>query len=304
MNNLYDRLAGCLIGLACGDAVGTTLEFQSRGSFEPITDMIGGGVFNLRAGEWTDDTSKALCLGTSLVQCEGFDAKDQMDRYANWHNEGYLSSNGDCFDIGNTVCEALRTYALLGEPYAGSCDEFSAGNGSIMRLAPIPMYYTTWEDVIHYAAESSRTTHGAKECLAACQLFGSMLHKAIRGDSKEEILFGVHAPEGVELTLPEKIQSIADGSYRDKDRPDIIGSSYVVHSLEAALWCFYQTDDFREAILMAANLGGDADTTAAVCGQITGAFYGQSKIPSAWRERLAKGYIIEVLADGLIDGRK
>jgi ADP-ribosyl-[dinitrogen reductase] hydrolase len=303
MNILKDKLRGCLVGLACGDAVGTTLEFQDRGSFEPITDMVGGGVFDLQPGEWTDDTSMALCLGTSLVEAGGFDAKDQMDRYRRWHDGGYLSSNGRCFDIGNTVGAALHDYSITNDPYSGSRDEFSAGNGSIMRLAPIPMYYSRWEDVIHFSAESSRTTHAAEECLGACRLLGAMLHKAIKGYSKSEILFGLHAPDGSSLVLTERIQAIAKGGYKDKPVNEVFGGSYVVNCLEAALWCFHRTDSYSAAVLLAANLGDDADTTAAVCGQIAGAYYGISEIPDAWRRRLAKVDLIESLAEKLLEGR-
>src|ERR1051325_1654209 len=136
-----NRFRGCLLGLAVGDAVGTTVEFQPRGSFPPVIDMVGGGPFRLKPGEWTDDMSMALCLATSLVEQNGFDPKDQMDRYCRWWKEGYLSSNGSCFDIGNTVSDALRRYGRTGEPMAGSTGSHSAGNGCIMRLAPVPLFY-------------------------------------------------------------------------------------------------------------------------------------------------------------------
>ncbi|MDQ8207882.1 ADP-ribosylglycohydrolase family protein [Coraliomargarita sp. SDUM461003] len=304
MITLNDKLSGCLLGLACGDAVGTTVEFKERGAFEPLTDMVGGGPFDLKPGEWTDDTSMALCLATSLIECDGFDAGDQMERYCRWHREGYLSSNGTCFDIGGTVQAALRLYRFSGNPFAGSTDEFSAGNGSIMRLAPIPIFYSNLEEVIHFAAESSRTTHGAEECVAACQLLGAMLHQALRGDSKEEILFGAHFSQDSRLQLPPKIEAIARGDYRGKLSDNIRGSGYVTDCLEAALWCFYQTNSYREAVLYAANLGSDADTTAAVCGQIAGAYYGAAGIPADWRARIAKSYLIESLVEGLIDARK
>jgi len=130
-----------------------------------------------------------------------------------------------------------------------------------------------------------------------------MLHKAISGAAKAEVLFGEHLPEGLHIDFPEKIRAIADGEYRDKSSDVIRGSGYVVSCLEAALWCFHNTDNFRDAVLMAANLGDDADTTAAVCGQIAGAFYGVETIPAQWRQRLAKSYLIELLVEGLIDGR-
>ncbi|MCC9076496.1 ADP-ribosylglycohydrolase family protein [Litorilinea aerophila] len=294
-----DRFRGALLGLACGDAVGTTLEFQPRGHFEPLTDMVGGGPFHLAPGEWTDDTSMALCLAASLVACNGFDARDQMDRYVAWMQQGYMSSNGRCFDIGITVSTALRRYLATDDPFSGSADPLSAGNGSLMRLAPVALFfYPNLEAIVHYAGESSRTTHGTAECVDACRLFAAMLYKALAGKDKETILAPPHLP--AETTGPAglapKIQAIAEGNYRDKAEAEIVGNGYVVNSLEAALWCFWRTDSYREAILQAANLGDDADTTAAICGQLAGAYYGASAIPASWLERLALRDQIEELA--------
>ena len=160
-----DRFLGCLLGLATGDAVGTALEFQPPGSFTPISDMVGGGPFDLAPGEWTDDTSMALCLAMSLVESGRFDAADQMSRYCRWVEEGYLSSNGRCFDIGGTVSAALRRFQETGDPLAGATDHRTAGNGCIVRLAPVPMFCYPDEALADkYAAESSRTTHGAAVC--------------------------------------------------------------------------------------------------------------------------------------------
>jgi len=298
---LKDRFRGCLLGLAVGDAVGTTVEFRPRGSFEPLTDMIGGGPFNLRPGQWTDDTSMALCLATSLVECNGFDAHDQMMRYCRWAETGYLSSTGTCFDIGNTVASALRRFRQTGGPFAGSSDPFSAGNGCIMRLAPIPMFF--FPDVVaaeRFAAESSRTTHGAAECLDACRLFARIICRALSGRPKDEVILG----DSQTFVGSEKIVAIARGAYLEKQESGIRGSGYVVDSLEAAMWCFAHADSFAEAILMAVNLGDDADTTAAVCGQVAGAYYGARQIPAAWLERLALRSEITELADRLYKASK
>lgn len=294
--NTLDRFRGSLLGLAVGDAVGTTLEFKPKGSFKPIKDMVGGGPFRLKAGQWTDDTSMALCLATSLLECQGFDAHDQMQRYCRWHNEGYLSSNGRCFDIGITVNRALHAYQNDGNPYAGAIDPLCAGNGSLMRLAPIPMfYYFNSEQAQAFAVESSRTTHGALECLDACRLFCSMLLRALKGEDKQHILFA----DAASFSGEAKVMAIANGDYRQKNQDAIRGTGYVVDCLEAALWAFWMTDNFREAILAAANLGDDADTTAAVCGQIAGAYYGYSAIPRSWKKRLAQRQMLEQLADRL-----
>ena len=278
-----DYYRGCLLGLAVGDAIGTSVEFQPRGTFQPVTGMVGGGVFTLKPGQWTDDTSMALCLSESLVFCDGFDALDQMQRYLKWYENGYLSSTGRCFDIGSTTRQALERFKTTGKPMSGSTHLSTAGNGSLMRLAPVPMFFAPSKVKARlYAGKSSRTTHAAKECIDACSLFADMLVSALMGEEKEVILFGGSMP-GIVST---KIQAIANGEYRKKSAQQIRGNGYVVYALEAALWCFWTTDTFSEAVLMAANLGDDAVTTAAICGQIAGAYYGQADIPVPWLDKL------------------
>jgi ADP-ribosyl-[dinitrogen reductase] hydrolase len=291
-----NRFRGCLLGLACGDAVGTAVEFGKRGTFAPVTDMDGGGVFGLKPGEWTDDTSMALCLAASLTELGRFDPADQMLRYWKWVDDGYLSSNGRCFDVGNTVYDALERFRETNEPFSGPTDPLSAGNGCIMRLAPVPMFFCSDQQrAIAMSGESARTTHGAAECVEACRLLGGILVRALHGASKEEALF----EHGVTDLSCEAIQAIARGDYRSKSEGAIAGSGYVVRSLEAALWCFWQATDFKDAVLRAANLGDDADTTAAVCGQVAGAHFGESSIPKRWLDRLVMSDEIRVLADRL-----
>jgi len=297
--NALDRYRGCLLGLAVGDAVGTTLEFAAPGAFHPIDDMIGGGPFDLEPGQWTDDTSMALCLAESLMDRAGFDARDQMERYVRWWREGYLSSNGSCFDIGATVRAALERYERTGEPFAGSDHPRAAGNGSIMRLAPVVLYFAPrHEAALHWAAESSRTTHAARAAVDACRLLADRLLAALDGGTKEDVLFRPFRTVTGRPLVPE-IQALADGAWRDKPRTAIHGGGYVVECLEAALWCMHRTDSFRDAVLMAANLGDDADTTAAVCGQLAGAYYGASGIPEEWIEKLAMRDRITHLAERL-----
>ena len=295
-----NRFRGCLLGLACGDAVGTTVEFSPRGTFDVVTDMVGGGPFRLKRGEWTDDTSMALCLAASLTELGRFDPKDQMLRYCKWRDEGYLSSNGRCFDIGLTIRRSLTRFEESGEPFSGPTDPDSAGNGCIMRLAAVPMFFfPDREAAIKMSGESSRPTHGASECIQASRLFGAILFKALDGSEKEDILFG-HRMTGL---ASESIQAIARGDYRVKSEDEIRGSGYVVQSLEAALWCFWQTTSFKDAILKAANLGEDADTTAAVCGQVAGAYYGEAGIPAVWLEQVLMCDDIRRLADQLHEHR-
>lgn len=295
MPTLLDRYQGALLGLAVGDAIGTSVEFRSRGSFAPVTDMTGGGPFSLKAGQWTDDTSMALCLAESLLNKRGFDARHQMALYLNWWQWGYLSSTGNCFDIGMTVREALQKFQKTDEPFSGSTDPNSAGNGSLMRLAPVALYYFPNDgDVIHFCAESSRTTHGAPEAIDCCRLFGKFLTNALHGAAKADVFSSDHLP-----LLEPRIKAIADGSYASKSRDDIAGSGYAVASLEAALWCFHHTTNFADAVLAATNLGDDADTTAAIVGQLAGAFYGASGIPEHWLLKLHMWAEITQMASAL-----
>ena len=303
-----DRFRGCLLGLAAGDALGTTLEFRTPGAFQKIDDIVGGGPFRLEAGQWTDDTSMALCLATSLIEKGEFDPRDQMQRYVRWRREGYLSSNGRCFDIGNTVSDALSRFEETGEPYAGSTNPNTAGNGSLMRLAPVPMYFAgDAAKAIDRSADSSRTTHGAREAVDSCRYYAGLLVGALRGVDKETLLSARYCPvEGLwgRSPLAEKIAEIADGSFKRREPPEIEGTGYVVRSLEAAIWAFHRSDDFREGALLAANLGDDADTTAAIYGQLTGAHYGAEAIPAEWRERLTMATEITLMADGLYEHAK
>ena len=297
---LADRRAGCLLGLATGDALGTTLEFSRPGSFKPMTDMVGGGPFHLEAGQWTDDTSMALCLAASLIEC-GFDLRDQIERYVRWWKEGYFSSTGSCFDIGNTVSAALRAFMRTGEPVSGSTDPYSAGNGSIMRLAPVPLFFQNADDCIHFSGESSRTTHQAPTAIDACRYLGGILWGLLHGASKAEVLAPMYHPSGsVWTNLDPAITEIAMGSFKEKEPPEIRGSGYVVASLEAALWAFHKSESFEEGALLAVNLGEDADTTGAVFGQIAGAFYGKSGIPGRWLEQLHDRELMEKMVQQLI----
>lgn len=293
--NTIDRFRGCLLGLAAGDAVGTTVEFSPRGSFSPLTGMSGGGPFKLKPGQWTDDTSMALCLAASLVETGTFDPIDQMERYCRWYETGYMSSTGRCFDIGGTTRHALHRFRQTGDPFSGPTELSSGGNGSLMRLAPAPLFFfPDRQKMVRYAGESSRTTHGSPECIDACRLYGDILFRALSGMPKEEVLFSA-AP----AITAAKIESIAQGIYRDKSLDQVRGSGYVVESLEAALWCFWKAESFEQTILAAANLGDDADTTAAVCGQVAGAYYGVQGIPDDWLAKLAMKDEITRLADGL-----
>ncbi|QSX35395.1 ADP-ribosylglycohydrolase family protein [Shewanella avicenniae] len=296
---MQDKARGCLIGLAIGDAVGTTLEFQPRGSFTPIDDMVGGGPFMLKKGYWTDDTSMALCLGHSLVESDGFDAHDQMLRYCNWMENGYMSSIGICFDIGSTVSTALRHFQHTGEPFSGAKNRWSSGNGSIMRMAPVAIFYQeNTEKAEFYGGESSLTTHASDLCHDACRYFAKLLVYLIHGADKQAFHALSYTPRTPEVLM------IKAGEFLHKTRDEIKGSGYVIDSLEAALWCFINSESYEECVLLAANLGDDADTTAAVAGQLAGAYYGYKAIRVDWRKALHQHDEILKLADALLGASK
>jgi ADP-ribosyl-[dinitrogen reductase] hydrolase len=296
------RYRGSLLGLAVGDALGAPLEFHPPGSFTPIEDMVGGGAFGLLPGQWTDDTAMALCLAKSLIEREGFDPADQMERYLKWLRQGYMSSVDHCIGIGNTVLRALLQYEQRPtQPYCGSTDPHSAGNGCIMRLAPVPLFFATQlGEAIRLSGESSRTTHGALTCVDACKYLGGLIVGAVNGVNKEELLSNRYNPvTGYwrEHPLTPEIDEIASGSFKRRIPPEIKGTGYVVKSLEAALWALYQSKSFQEGCLLAINLGDDADTTGAVYGQLAGALYGEEEIPLNWRTKLSHHDLICSLAE-------
>lgn len=284
-----DRAVGAMLGLAVGDAVGTTIEFSAKPARAVLSDMVGGGPFGLEAGQWTDDTAMALALGDSLLAAPELDPGDLMRRFACWHREGTYSCTGTCFDIGATTAAALRRFERTGNAFAGSTAPDTAGNGSIMRLAPVAV--RQWRDretMLRIARDQSRTTHAAPEALDCCEVLADLVAKGIRGS-----------------TLPDLVTSAAAGRVRGfrpgQPRHEVRGTGYVVASLHAALWAVSRTSTFKDAVLLAANLGQDADTTAAVAGQIAGALYGASGIPEEWLARLAWRERIERMAAGLFD---
>jgi ADP-ribosyl-[dinitrogen reductase] hydrolase len=305
MDTDVERFRGALVGLAVGDAVGTTVEFKRPGTFPPVTDMVGGGPFNLPVGAWTDDTSMALCLAESLVIRKGFDSVDQLERYVRWHREGYLSSTGRFFDIGIATGKALHRFERTGEPFPGDVSPDAAGNAPLMRLAPVALAYAKHpEEAVSRAAESARTTHGAKAAVDACRYFCGLLIGALAGAQAQEPLhrgaFEPYPGAWARAPLHPEIAEVAAGSFLRKKPPEIKGETYVVRTLEAALWALATGENFEDGVLLAVNLGHDTDTTAAVYGQLAGALFGVEAIPERWRERLVMRDLIEGMADDLL----
>lgn len=293
-----DRAFGALLGLAVGDALGAALEFTRRDSRPKVVDLVGGGPFGLKPGEWTDDTSMALCLADSLIELKEFSGKDVIDRFVCWWQHGENSVNGRCFDIGIKTREALDRYVRTGQVWGSRLVENDrAGNGSLMRLAPAAIFAAP--DAVEsakLAVQQSGLTHSSRVVSDACDMFATMLVEAMTGSSKEKVLefrqFSGHQHPA--------IVEIARGVWMDKERDDISSSGYVVSTLEAAIWCVWKSSSFEEALILAANLGEDSDTVAAVTGQLAGALWGRSAIPPRWLEKLAWRGIIEDRVERLL----
>lgn len=266
---------GTLLGLAVGDALGTTLEFAPRDTLPPVTQLVGGGPFGLAPGIWTDDTSMALCLGQSLLHRRGWDATDCASRFVDWRDKGYMSPTGTCFDIGMTVGAALSRFEKDGDPYAGSSEPNSAGNGGIMRLCPaVIAHHRSLRLATDVSVMQSQITHGAEECDEYAYALASFLQSG-------DLAVALHRLD------------------RKTPRSEVESTGYVRHSYEAAFWAFENTDTFRDCIVLAANLAGDADTVAAIAGQIAGRVYGIAGIPGEWLDILAWHSQIEHMADEL-----
>ncbi len=290
MEQALDKAKGAFIGLAVGDAVGTTLEFQQRDASH-VNDMVGGGPFRLKAGEWTDDTSMALCLAEACIESGRVDVNLFRDKLVDWYKNGTNSVNGRCFDIGYTTRFALEQYIQHGKKWFGNTERNTAGNAAIIRQAPAVI--ANWRSLqrIYFATKSqSRATHGAAESFFACNYHGYLLHMLINGHDKSSV-FSPH-----KIPLSSRLLIINAGEYKLKSRHQIRSSGYVIDTLEAAIWSVWNTNNFRDAILLAANLADDADSVAATAGQIAGALYGVSGIPQEWLSKLAQRQRIDDMA--------
>lgn len=301
------RVRGCLVGLAAGDAVGTTTEFLRVGGFSPVQTMVGGGRFGLLPGFWTDDTSMALCLAESLLF-----GSDPRALWSAWYRHGHFSSNGRCFDIGTHTKAALERFeassssSSSAEAAAGAKveDELN-GNGSLMRLAPTVLAFrrSSPELALQKAAEQSELTHAARNAVDSCRVWTALILGALAGASKEELLRpGPFSPVGLAADYWQKhpltplVDAVVQGSYRSKPSEEITNGGLAHVSLEAALWAFASTDSFEAGVLALTNKGHDADTVAAIFGQLAGAFYGIDGIPLEWRKTLVYEPFIEQLA--------
>jgi ADP-ribosylglycohydrolase len=305
MPTTKQRFEGALLGLATGDALGVPVAFKSPGQFPAVQDMLGGGIFKLAPGQWTKHTSMALCVAESFVETRSFNPADQLERYLRWWRTGHMSSTSTCFDIDTTMKAALRRFEKNPQDYSGLTSFGTAGNGSLARIVAIPLVYAQRpQEALEKAALSSRTTHAAIEPLDACRYLSALILGALRGQPKKVLLAPYYTPVPniwQDFPLVPAVDAVVAGSFSSKMPPDIRAESYVVTSLEAALWAFYQSNSFEEGALLAVNLGEDAEAVGAIYGQLAGAYYGTDAIPGRWLERLSKLPLLQKMAQQLFN---
>jgi ADP-ribosylglycohydrolase len=320
---LRDRFHGALIGLAVGDAVAAATQFRRPGTFTPVGDMLGGGPFDLPRGAWSDDTSMALCLADSLLECNEFDARDQMERYRRWQQEGYLAATGQCVGITASTARAIAIAQWRRQAFFGSHDPSQVDPEPLSRVAPaVLFFFATSGPAVDQATEAARTTCQSPVVLEACRGLASALYAALSGQPKAVVLeratmaavnaagavtgngarSGVGAAAAIAGVEAGAGGGLSGGGAAAHHSPGASagtgGGAPAV--LAAAVAAFGATGNFRDAILYAANLGGDSDVIAAVCGQLAGAYYSVKAIPTSWHNGLMHKELIADCADRLL----
>jgi len=299
-------IKSALFGLAVGDALGVPVEFKSRSTISqnPVTDMIGYGSYNLPPGTWSDDTSLALCLAEALTQ--EFDLHTIGQNFIKWYQECYWTPRGNVFDIGIATQQAISRLMEGKKPAsAGGSDEYSNGNGSLMRILPLLFYIEgkPIQERYDITKQVSSITHGHIRSVIACFYYLEFARHILLGKNKLEtytILQTDITHYLTELSVRQKeidyFDRLLNNNIQDLTEDDIKSSGYVVHTLEASIWCLLTTDNYKDAVLKAVNLGEDTDTTGAVTGGLAGLLYGLDAIPTDWIAQLARKEDIENLA--------
>jgi ADP-ribosyl-[dinitrogen reductase] hydrolase len=300
------RIEGCFLGLAVGDALGVPVEFSNRKSLKlnPVIDMRGYGAWHQPPGTWSDDSSLAFCTAESLSN--GYNLEEMGKLFMRWKQEGYWGAHHNVFDIGNTTRSAIDRIVRGEHPlYSGDFDEESNGNGSLMRIAPASIYFyqSGNEQLIERMREVSGITHRHFRSVLSCFIFSKIVQRIMDGEAKANA-FGKAIKEINEYLRTQEFnpdeldlfKRILDGSLANAEEDSIRSSGYVLHTLEASLWCFMNSDTYQQAVLKAVNLGGDTDTTACVTGALAGLYYGEEEIPSSWKTSIARVADIRSLA--------
>lgn len=293
------RLAGAFWGALAGDALGVPVEFQDRETLRknPVTAMRGFGTHRQPAGTWSDDSSLLLCTVDSLAACGKFDAADLGKRFVRWERDGYWTPHGVVFDIGIATSHAIANLARRTPPEeAGGADVQSNGNGSLMRILPIALWFRASPDaeLAALAQRASSLTHRHPRSQMACALYCLLVRELLTGTAPADALrtalqaFGRVFVQPPFLAERRHFQMLERGNIAEAVERDIASSGYVIHTLTASIWCLLTSASFEETVLKAVNLGSDTDTTGTVAGGLAGALYGLRSIPAGWRKQLAR----------------
>lgn len=302
--SIRDRCYGSFFGAAIGDSLFASLEFKSRRYCQenPVTDMDKHNYnFNTPPGFWTDDTSMCLCLAQSLIDNKNIvNVVDQLEKYTDWFRNGYMSSNGVCFDIGKTIVNSLLQFERFNTTTSIFNDDRFSGNGSIMRQTPITIAFrnVSLQECMKACVDSCVTTHSSKISIDACKILCSIIYNIFQDTSKDELLNKLRQDIN-ENDLHNELLDIYNGEFLHKTESEIHTSGYSVHTLEAALYTFFKFDNFTDSVIYVGNLGNDTDTVACVTGQICGAYYGIYDIKPEWLQKLAKSDLLWQVIDDL-----
>jgi len=304
-----NNIRALLFGVATGDALGVPVEFMSREELkkDPVTGMRGYGTHNQPPGTWSDDTSLTLCLAEALTQ--GFDLKAAGENFVKWCFAGYWSANGSVFDVGGTTYDAIYRLKKGTEPHlAGSNDEYSNGNGSLMRISPLVFYLLDIPAGERFEKTQlvSSITHRHIVSVIACFYYLEFARQILEGENVFNIYRNLQkeipaflSGKGIDSAEISKFDRLLKMNIHELPEEEIYSSGYVVHTLEASIWCLLTTNNFSDAVLKAINLGEDTDSTGAVTGGLAGLLYGIDSIPEKWLKKIARYSDIEDLAKRL-----
>jgi len=302
MPGIHERIVGGVVGLAVGDALGVPVEFLSREAArrKNVLGMTGPGTHHQAPGTWSDDSSMALCTLASLID-KGYEPRDMMQRFSDWRFKGYMAARGrEVFDVGITTHAAISRYKEGAPTPWGGSGERDNGNGSLMRILPLSLFVADRpvEDIVKMNFEVSALTHAHIRSQLCCALFSLVVRGLLRGEPLDSSLRS--ATQALESSIPAKerepLKRILSGAVLTLDEDEISGDGYVVHTLEASLWCCARYEAYRDAVLAAVNLGGDTDTTGAVTGALAGVMHGLEAIPQEWREQIARSGDVHEMA--------
>lgn len=296
---MQQHRTAALWGFIVGDALGVPYEFTDRAIMKtyPATGMIGYGTHQQPVGTWSDDTSMMLCVILNIKK--GGSVQDLANLFVQWLDEGYHTPWGSVFDVGITTyfsIEAIKSGVHVSR--SGGYDEFSAGNGSLMRCLP----YAFAEDFpksMFTMIRENKITHRLEICNDCCLFYAKLNHAISQGFTKQQSLeaacaylhFGrriMESSEENDFTSLSKFSRLYSGNFQHLPEEDIKSTGYVVNTLEAAIWCFLNSESYYKAVLMAVNLGGDTDTIAALTGGMAGNFYGYQSIPIEWLNQIVR----------------